>query len=132
MTTAAACHIAAGGRRIGIFGVCVMLSAFGLAGCGSISDQTAARAFVAPGKFEILSCKEIESQISGTRNRVVELEQVMARSAQGAGGDFVNAIAYQNEYLAARGQLKVMSDVMAERNCRSQSQSQWSSERSIF
>jgi hypothetical protein len=126
----AASSATARGHRIGILGALAVLGAAGLAGCGSISEQTAAKALVAPGRFDIYTCQEIENQIKGTRSRVVELEQLMARSAQGPGGQFVNAIAYQSEYQQARGRIKVMSDVMAERNCIGQSQ--WSSQRSVF
>jgi hypothetical protein len=96
-------------RRIGIFGVAAILAAFGLAGCGSLSDQIAATAFAAPSKFSLYSCKELEEQMKTTRARVLELEQLMARSAQGTGGQFVNAIAYHSDYVHARGQLKVLS-----------------------
>ena len=95
-----------------------------------MTEQTAATAFAAPGKYDIYTCKEIEGQIKGIQSRVVELEQLMARSAQAPGGQLVNAIAYQSEYQQARGRIKVMSDVMAARNCTGQSQ--WSSERSVF
>jgi hypothetical protein len=126
----AARSTAAEGERIGFVGVLLAISLFGLAGCGSISEQTAATAFVAPGRYDINTCKEIEDRIRSTQNRVLELEQLMVRSAQGAGGQFVNAIAYQGEYQQARGQLKALGDTAADKSCASRSQ--WSSQRSIF
>jgi hypothetical protein len=116
-------------RRIGGFGVFIAL-AFGVAGCGSISEQTAATAFVAPGRYHVFPCQELDNRIRSTQDRVLELEQLMARTAQGTGGQFINAIAYQSEYLHMRGQLKAMSDTAADKNC--SSKSQWSSQRSVF
>lgn len=136
--TAAAGQAAAGqaaaGHRIGVLDtrvlVLVALSLSGLAGCGTISEQTAETALVAPGRYTIYTCGEIESRMKSSRARALELEQVMARSAQATGGEFINVIAYRSEYLQVRGQLRAMAETAAERNC--QSQSQWSSERSVF
>jgi hypothetical protein len=107
-----------------------MLATWALAGCSSLSDQSAATAFVAPGRFDIYSCEDIDGRIKSSRARLLELEQLMARSAQGAGGQFVTAIAYQSEYMQTRGQIQAMSNWMVDRNCRTQSQ--WSSGRSVF
>ncbi len=116
-------------RHIAGLGALLALT-FGLAGCGSLSEQTAATAFVAPGGYNIYNCKEIDTRIRGARTRLTELEQLMARTEQGVGGAFVSAIAYQSEYAQLRGQIKVMSDTAADKNCNSQSP--WSSERSMF
>jgi hypothetical protein len=129
MTEAAACTNAQI-RLIGGLGALVAVMALSLAGCGSISEQTAATAFVAPGRYDINTCKEIDSRIKVARTRVLELEQLMARTEQGTGGQFISAIAYQSEYAQLRGQVKAMSDTAAEKNCNSQSP--WSSQRSVF
>ena len=47
----------------------------------------------------------------------MELEQLMARAAQGAGGEFVNAIAYRSEYLQAQGELEVLAKTAAAKQC---------------
>ena len=70
----------------------------GLAGCGTISERTAASAFTSPGKYNVYTCQDIENTIGALRVRQVELEQLMARASQGAGGEFVNTIAYRGEY----------------------------------
>jgi hypothetical protein len=115
--------------RAGGIGALVALT-IGLGGCGSIGEQTAATAFVAPGRYNIYRCQDLEERIRSTQSRVLELEQLMARGAQGTAGPFVNAIAYQSEYAHLRGQLKAMSDTAAGKNCAGQSQ--WSSQRSVF
>src|SRR5260221_149036 len=37
------------------------LLALGLAGCGTISDETAGRAFMAPGRYEMYPCPNMEA-----------------------------------------------------------------------
>ena len=60
----------------------------------------------------------------------MELEQLMTRAAQGAGGAFVNAIAYRSDYLQAQGELEQLAKSSADKHCASQSK--WSSERAVF
>ena len=110
--------------------VLAVLSALGLAGCGTISDQTAASALVAPGKYDIYICRDIEQSTRNARARQLELEQLMARAAQGVGGELVNAIAYRSEYLQTQGELEQLARSAADKSC--SSQSQWSSARALF
>jgi hypothetical protein len=117
-------------RRMDRYSLCGVLMSLTVAGCASISEQTAATAFVAPGRYNIYTCQEIDSQIRSAQNRALELEHLMARSAQGAGGQFINAIAYQSEYLQTRGRIKAMTEAAAGKSC--VSQGQWSSQRSVF
>ena len=116
-------------KRIALCAAAALLAAL-LPGCAGLSEDTAARATIAPGKYGVYTCKDIEVRTRVVRNRELELEQLMARSAQAAGGQFVNAIAYQGEYLQARGEIKLLAEAAAEKQC--SSQSKWSSERSVF
>jgi hypothetical protein len=130
MTAAIARIAATGDRRFGFLSAFALLLPLGLAGCGTISEQTAATAFVAPGKFDVFTCQQIDERIKTLRQRELELEQLMVRSAQGAGGQFVNAIAYQSDYQQARGELKALLEAAGEKKC--SDQSRWSSQRSVF
>ena len=49
----------AAGAMIGAAAAAVLLAA-GLAGCGSISERTAAAAFTSPGKYNVYTCQDIE------------------------------------------------------------------------
>jgi len=120
--------LSAARRLLGAAGLALL--AAGLTGCAGMSEQTAAAAFVAPGKFEFYNCDDIARYAQATRKRRTELEQVMARSAQGPGGEFVNAIAYRTEYLQVRGELDLLEKTAADKHCASQSQ--WSSARALF
>lgn len=119
----------AGVRCLGA-GVGVALLATSLMGCAAIDDQTATAAFVAPGKFDTYTCRDIEDRAKAVRLRQTELEQLMARSAQGPGGEFVNAIAYRNEYLQARGDLQELAKANTDKQCATKSR--WSSQRAVF
>ena len=103
----------------------------GLAGCGSISDRTAAAAFTSPGKYNVYSCDDVERAIAGVRVRQVELEQLMARASQGgASGEFVNTIAYRGEYAQGRGDLIELAKAKADKQC--VADSKYSSGRAVF
>jgi len=119
----------AGAHRSLGFAAAAVLAAC-LAGCGSISDRTAAAAFTSPGKYNVYTCDDIERTAVGLRARQVELEQLMARASQGAGGEFVNTIAYRGEYAQGRGDLIELGQAKADKQCASNSQ--FSSGRAVF
>ena len=119
----------AGGRRL-LAAVAATLLAACLAGCGSISEQTAANLLIDPGRFNIYTCQDVSDRAEVLRVRQLELEQLMSRAAQGAGGEFVNAIAYRTEYAATRAELKQLAGANADKQC--VSNSKFSSGRAIF
>ena len=102
----------------------------GLGGCGSISDRTAAAAFTSPGKYGVYTCEDVERTIAALRARQVELEQLMARASQGAGGEFVSTIAYRGEYAQGRGDLVELAKARADKQCIADSK--YSSGRAVF
>ena len=106
------------------------LLAAGLAGCGSVSERTSAGLFTSPGKYDIYTCEDIDRQIISIRARQTELEQVMGRASQGAGGDFVNTIAYRGEYAQARGDLAELAKAKSDKQCAVDSK--FSSGRAVF
>ena len=106
------------------------LMAWGLGGCGAGSGDLAGTMMVAPGRYEIYDCVQLDASIRSTRIRITDLEQLMARAAKGPGGDFVNAVTYRSEYEQARAQYKDMVLTAGNKNC--PAQSKWSSERSVF
>jgi hypothetical protein len=106
------------------------LLALGLAGCGTVSDETAGRVFMAPGRYDVYPCANIEARFKEVRERRIELEQLMARSSQGAGGDFVNAIAYRSEYVQTGGDLEELARASSEKKCAVDSK--FSSRRTVY
>jgi uncharacterized protein YceK len=95
----------------------VVFLATGLAGCGSVGSLAEGDAFVAPNKYAMYTCPELNDRAKAVQARQVELEQVMDRAAQGAGGAFVNAIAYRTEYAQTRGELRLLAKAEEERHC---------------
>jgi hypothetical protein len=107
-----------------------VLLAASLAGCGTISENTAASAFIAPGKFQLYTCDDVQERTRFLRQRQVELEQLMARASQSSGGDFINSIAYRSEYLQTRGELTELKQVVSDKQCAVDSK--FSSGRAVF
>lgn len=122
--------IARGQRGVVFAATLAGVLASSLAGCGSITERTAASAFTSPGKYDIYSCQEIEGAIASVRARQTELEQLMARAAQGAGGEFVNTMVYRGEYATTRGELVELNKSRAEKQC--VADSRYSSGRAVF
>ena len=54
----------------------------------------------------------------------------MSRASQGAGGDFVNAIAYRGEYAQGRGDLAELAKAKSDKQCAVDSK--FSSGRAVF
>jgi hypothetical protein len=103
-----------------------VLLALGLAGCG----PTMSSALVSPGKYEFYPCQTLDKQINERRARVAELERLMARSAEGFGGEIVNAMAYRSDYLQNRGELDELIKTAEEKKCVAESPR--SSQRAVF
>jgi hypothetical protein len=111
--------------------VAILAVAAGLAGCGSVSERTWAGAFTSPGKYDIYTCSDIERQLTGVKARQIELEQLMGRASQGgAGGDFVNTIAYRGEYAQGNGELAELAKAKSDKQCAVDSK--FSSGRAVF
>jgi hypothetical protein len=106
------------------------LLAFALAGCGTSGEDLAARAMVSPGKYQFHNCKMLTGLTQSYRARITELQQLMDRAAQGPGGQAVGTLAYRNEYLQMRGELREVQVAMAEKNCDSEAAS--TSQRSVY
>jgi hypothetical protein len=101
-----------------------------LAGCASVNDNAYSTIFTSPGKYNIYTCQEIENITAGMRGRQTELEQLIARASQGAGGSVVTAMAYRTEYVQARADLTQLKQAKEEKQC--VAESKFSSGRAVF
>lgn len=84
------------------------------AGTASADDAMWSHFLVAPGKFILFNCKQLDVQAKGNLTRMHELEALMARS----GSDFANAIAYKPEYLQLSGELADIQREAADKKCK--------------
>ena len=94
-----------------------MLFAGLVSGCAGISDVTFDAAVTDPGKYSPYTCSDFDKVISSTMIRITELEQLIARASQGPGGEVMSAVAYSSELRQARGQVRVMKTLAAEKQC---------------
>lgn len=95
--------------------IATLFAALALSGCAT--DDTMSFVLVSPGKFILYTCPELITQGRAMAKRDRELESLMAKAGQGAGGQFVNAIAYRQEYLTNRGEMKDLRAQAKEKQC---------------
>jgi hypothetical protein len=107
-----------------------VLLASALAGCGTMTEQNAAMAFAAPGKFNVYTCQDLATRARELHRRQAELEQVMGRAQQSAGGALINTVAYRTEYLQTRGELEELNKSANDKQC--STESKWSSGRTLY
>lgn len=94
------------------------LLAFGLmlAGCAQMSDSMTA-AFVDPAKYDLYDCKQLQTERKALNTRAQELQGLMAKAETGFGGPVVAEVAYRNDYVSVRGQLRLAEEVWRRNKC---------------
>jgi hypothetical protein len=95
------------------------LLAFGLslAGCAEMSDGLTS-AFADPAKYEFYDCKQLEAERKNLGNRAAELQGLMAKADTGVAGPVVAELAYRNEYIAVRGQTRLVDEGWRRNKCK--------------
>jgi hypothetical protein len=91
--------------------LCTVLSA-----CSSSSD-TSFSLFVDPGKYQYHNCAQIAGEMKNWSNREKELQVLMDRAEQSAGGAAVGLIAYKAEFVAAREELELLQSTARSKKC---------------
>jgi hypothetical protein len=94
-----------------------LLGLCALGGCASVGD-TISPAFVDPARYELWDCKQLEPERRNIGLRLADLERLMAKAETGTGGVVVAELAYRNEYIATRGQQKLMEETWRKNRCR--------------
>lgn len=100
-----------------------------IGGCSLNTDEIAT-SFVAPGKFDLLSCQEIFQQARIKFTEIEKLRDLMDKAKQGPGGDVAVALAYRTEYTTRYGEWRTLQDTAVRKNCDNRQQS--ISERSLW
>ena len=96
-------------------GLCVVLAS--LPRC-AVMDESAAVAFVDPGKIVILNCREIALRLKPVVAEERKLKRLMDQAATDSGGEFVAAFAYKPDYLQALGQRRMLVEEAQKKNCK--------------
>lgn len=95
--------------------IAALLAALALSGCAN--DDTMSFLLVSPGKFILYTCPELVTAGRQMAQRDRQLESLMAKAGQGAGGQFVNTVAYRQEYLTNRGEIKDLRAEAKQKQC---------------
>ena len=101
---------------LGVLGVFALSAGAFLSACSSPGDSRLT-VFADPGQYDFYSCDQIVGQQKYWQTRELELKQLMDKAEQSAGGAFVNAIAYQAEYVSAKEQQQVLAATARAKNC---------------
>ena len=103
--------------------VAIALLAAMLSACaapsGGSSDDSVGGLLVAPGKYTLYSCPEIATAAKVAAARVSELEKLIAKAGEGAGGKLASSLAYRPEYLERRGEINELRRAATAKNCKS-------------
>jgi hypothetical protein len=102
--------------------IAAVAAAVTLAAC-SLSTEEIATSYVAPGKFDLSTCKEINDGLRERAERVRKLQELIDKAGREAGGEVVAALAYRTEYVTTYGELRVLQDTAVRKNCSDRSRS---------
>jgi hypothetical protein len=90
--------------------------AVGLAACSTAGDSSFT-VFADPGKYLYYSCQQLAAQKKHWTTREQELQMLMDKAEQSAGGAVVNLIAYRADHVAATEELKMLDRTSREKKC---------------
>jgi hypothetical protein len=95
------------------------LLALALAGCSTSGEGVsgAGRIFVAPDKFVLYSCPQIEVRANGTVARRKQLAQLMVKAGATPDGRLVSLLAYESEFTETGADLAELRRAAADKNC---------------
>jgi hypothetical protein len=93
------------------------LAAAVVAGCSTNGEDRLGSALVAPGGFEFYDCQQLATQDRVQTTHEHELERLMAKAKQGAGGGLVSAIAYEPDYATNHATLRELHREQARKKC---------------
>lgn len=85
--------------------------------CGCVGSDTVGSLIVAPGKYDFYTCEQIAGRLPGAIAREKELKGLMDKAERDAAGMVVSAFAYQSDYAAARGDIKLLQDTLQRKQC---------------
>ncbi|BAT59255.1 hypothetical protein GJW-30_1_01786 [Variibacter gotjawalensis] len=74
-------------------------------------------AIVVHEKYNHLKCPEIKAQMAGIDGNIKRLEGLQAKAGQSSVGSFVGATTYGPELTEAHGNLRILRQTYATKNC---------------
>lgn len=88
-----------------------------MSGCASVGDSFASTAFADPAKYVLYDCKKLEVERKSLAARTTDLQKLLDKAATGTGGTIAGELAYRNDYIAVRAQLKNADAAWANNRC---------------
>ncbi|GAA3850873.1 hypothetical protein AFIC_001254 [[Pseudomonas] carboxydohydrogena] len=84
---------------------------------GSCGLAQAASFFVDPSHYALYNCDQLNTAHKQVGARVAELKGLMAKAETGFAGALMSGLAYQSEYVTARGELEQIDENRQKLNC---------------
>ncbi len=99
----------------------VASAALALAGCAgtsaSMQDVAVADAFVDPSIYEFYDCKQLATERATLTKRLADNQQLKDKARTGVAGSAVAELAYGNDTLSLRGQLRLVDRMWRRSRC---------------
>jgi hypothetical protein len=95
----------------------LLLLGIGMGGCADMND-TMLSAFADPAQFDLYDCKQLEDRRKYLATRQAELQGLMAKADTGVAGPVVAELAYRNEYISVRAQIRNADLIWVRDKCR--------------
>jgi hypothetical protein len=95
----------------------LLLLAGSLGGCADVGDSFVSSAFVDPARYDLYDCKQLEGERKWLAVRTAELQGLIAKAGTVTGGAVVGELAYRNDYIAVRGQAKLVEEMWRRNKC---------------
>jgi hypothetical protein len=98
------------------FAVATLVLGLQLGGCAEMSDGMT-QAFADPAKYELYNCKQLQDERATLKSRMADLQGLMAKAETGTGGMVVSELAYRNDYISIRGQMRFADEAWRRNKC---------------
>ena len=70
-----------------------------------------------PAKYELYNCKQLQDERATLKSRMADLQGLMAKAETGTGGMVVSELAYRNDYISIRGQMRFADEAWRRNKC---------------
>jgi hypothetical protein len=100
-----------------VIAAALLVLGVGIGGCSDMND-TMLSAFADPAQYDLYDCKQLEGQRKYLATRQAELQGLMAKADTGVAGPVVAELAYRNEYISVRAQMRNADLVWQRNKCR--------------
>src|SRR5882757_8404937 len=94
----------------------LLLLVTALCGCAQMGESMTS-AFADPARYDLYECKQLEGERKVLTNRAAELQGLMAKAETGVAGPVVAELAYRNDYISTRAQMKLAEEAWRRNKC---------------